>query len=151
MISSPARNYRDAAFFIVDDDDVDAMALERSLRKMNLLNPLHRARDGQEALEILRTGRIPGPHIILLDLNMPRMGGLEFLKIIRTDPAFTSTVVFVLTTSKSDEDITAAYLDHVAGYIFKQRMDSGFIEVINFIDRYFQLVELPIINGKKAS
>jgi CheY-like chemotaxis protein len=138
------QNYKEVTLLIVDDDDIDAIALERALRKLRLLNTVLRARDGREALELLRTGAVPAPYIILLDLNMPRMNGLEFLQTLRTDPLLTYAVVFVLTTSKSDEDLVAAYRNHVAGYVFKQHMDRDFLEVIGFIEHYWRLVELPI-------
>jgi CheY-like chemotaxis protein len=129
---------------IVDDDDIDAISLERALRKLRLLNTLFRARGGREALDLLRSGQVPAPYIILLDLNMPRMNGLEFLEVLRTDPALTHAVVFVLTTSKSDEDLVAAYRKHVAGYVFKQHMDRDFMEVMGLIEHYWRIVELPV-------
>lgn len=138
------QNYKEVTLFIVDDDDIDAIALERALRKLRLLNTVRRARDGQEALNLLRAGEIPAPFIILLDLNMPRMNGLEFLEALRTDPMLTHAVVFVLTTSKSDEDLVAAYRKHVAGYVFKQHMDRDFLEVIGLVEHYWRLVELPV-------
>lgn len=139
-----SKNYKEVTLLIVDDDDIDAIALERALRKLRLLNTTHRARDGQEALEMLRNATIPMPFIILLDLNMPRMNGLEFLQELREDPMLTQAVVFVLTTSKSDEDLVAAYREHVAGYIFKQHMDRDFLEVVGLIEHYWRLVELPV-------
>lgn len=141
----PDSNIRRAAtVLIVDDDDIDALAIERALRKLKLLNAVYRARDGQEALNLLKTEAIPAPYIILLDINMPRMTGLEFLQVIRADPMLTHAVVFILTTSKSDEDIIAAYREHVAGYILKQRVDRDFLEVIGMIEHYWCVVELPI-------
>lgn len=131
------------SLLVVDDDDIDAAALRRALQKMKLLNPLYRAKDGLEALELLRTGKIPKPYIILLDINMPRMNGLEFLEALRADPELTQSVVFVLTTSKSDEDILAAYREHVAGYLLKQRMDNDFMQVIGLLDHYWRIIELP--------
>ncbi|HSH87659.1 MAG TPA: response regulator [Methylophilus sp.] len=138
------QNYKEVSLFIVDDDDIDAIALERALRKLRLLNTVFRAHDGREALELLRSGAIPAPFIILLDLNMPRMNGLEFLEALRTDPLLTQAVVFVLTTSKSDEDLASAYRKHVAGYVFKQHMDRDFLEVMGLIEHYWRLVELPV-------
>lgn len=139
-----SKNYKEVTLLIVDDDDIDAIALQRALRKLRLLNTIHRARDGKEALNMLRTAAIPMPYIILLDLNMPRMNGLEFLQELRVDPMLTQAVVFVLTTSKSDEDLVAAYREHVAGYIFKQHMDRDFLEVVGLIEHYWRLVELPV-------
>lgn len=138
------QSYKEVTLLVVDDDDIDAIALERALRKLRLLNTLLRARDGREALDMLRSGAVPAPYIILLDLNMPRMGGLEFLQVLRTDPLLTHAVIFVLTTSKSDEDLVAAYREHVAGYVLKQHMDRDFLEVIGLIEHYWRLVELPV-------
>lgn len=136
--------FRTVSLLIVDDDDIDATALRRALHKLKLLNPLYRAKDGQEALEILRNGEIPTPYIILLDINMPRMNGIEFLEVLRADPDLTHAIVFVLTTSKSDEDILAAYREHVAGYLLKQRMDSDFLQVVGLLDHYWKVIELPV-------
>lgn len=138
------QEYRPVSLLIVDDDDIDTTALRRALHKLKLLNPLYRAKDGMEALEILRNGEIPSPYVILLDINMPRMNGIEFLEILRADPQLTHAVVFVLTTSKSDEDILAAYREHVAGYLLKQRMDSDFLQVIGLLDHYWRVIELPV-------
>lgn len=142
----PGQNehFRTVSLLIVDDDDIDATALRRALHKLKLLNPLYRAKDGLEALEILRNGEIPSPYIILLDINMPRMNGIEFLEVLRADPALTHAIVFVLTTSKSDEDIIAAYREHVAGYLLKQRMDSDFLQVVGLLDHYWKVIELPV-------
>lgn len=137
-------NYKEVTLLIVDDDDIDAIALERALRRLRLLNTTHRARDGLEALNLLRSGAISTPYIILLDLNMPRMNGLEFLKALRADQMLTHAVVFVLTTSKSDQDLVAAYREHIAGYVLKQHMDRDFLEVIGLIEHYWRLVELPV-------
>ncbi len=140
----PNEHFRTVSLLIVDDDDIDATAMRRALHKLKLLNPLYRAKDGQEALEILRNGEIPNPYIILLDINMPRMNGIEFLEVLRSDPELTHAVVFVLTTSKSDEDIIAAYREHVAGYLLKQRMDSDFLQVVGLLDHYWKIIELPV-------
>ena len=137
-------NYKEVTLLIVDDDDIDAIALERALRRLRLLNTTHRARDGLEALNLLRSGEISTPYIILLDLNMPRMNGLEFLKALRADQMLTHAVVFVLTTAKSDQDLVAAYQEHIAGYVLKQHMDRDFLEVIGLIEHYWRLVELPV-------
>lgn len=128
---------------LVDDDDVDAMAVRRALKKHRIANPLTVARDGLEALETLRSGSIPHPFIILLDLNMPRMNGLEFLEELRADPALKSSVVFVLTTSDEDRDIAAAYQQQVAGYILKSNVGPDFLRVLDLLGAYWRVVELP--------
>jgi len=128
---------------LVEDDDVDAMGVERALKRRRIVNPLFRARDGVEALELLRSGAVARPHMILLDLNMPRMGGLEFIGELRKDPQLSNAVVFVLTTSKSDEDLSAAYRSHVAGYIVKNEIGDSFSSLVHMLDAYWQIVELP--------
>ncbi len=128
---------------LVEDDDIDAMGVERALKRRRIVNPLFRARDGIEALELLRSGAVSRPHMILLDLNMPRMGGLEFINELRDDPQLSNSVVFVLTTSKSDEDLSAAYRSHVAGYIVKSEIGDSFGSLVQLLDAYWQIVELP--------
>lgn len=142
-----SNGYEDVSILIVEDDDIDAMSIERSFKKLRLLNPLTRAKDGLEALEHLRgtNGKsiLARPHIVLLDINMPRMSGLELLEEIRNDPKLSDTVVFVLTTSKADEDIVAAHKYNVAGYIVKSNMADGFVHVIELLDSYWKVVILP--------
>jgi len=128
---------------LVEDDDVDAKGVARALKQRRIANPLFRARDGIEALELLRGGKIPRPYLILLDLNMPRMGGLELIQTLRADKTLCDSVVFVLTTSKSDEDMAAAYRSHVAGYIVKSEIGSCFSDLVEMLDAYWQVVELP--------
>ena len=135
--------YKTVNILLVEDDDIDAMCVERSLRKMKLLNPIIRAIDGIQALELLRSNEVSRPYIILLDLNLPRMGGLEFLKTVRDDPDLGDAIIFVLTTSKTDEEITFAYKNHVAGYIVKTSLNQDFGQVINFLDGYWRLMEMP--------
>jgi len=126
-----------------EDDDVDAMGIERAIKKSNYPNPFFRAKDGIEALELLRANGVDKPFLILLDLNMPRMSGLEMLTILREDPDLTRSVIFVLTTSDDDQDKLAAYSSHIAGYIVKNNLDTNFSELMQLIDNYRQVVELP--------
>ncbi|PPC77863.1 two-component system response regulator [Pokkaliibacter plantistimulans] len=130
---------------LVEDDDIDAMSIQRSFEKERIANPILRACDGQEALELLQHGLVPSPFIILLDLQMPRMNGLEFLQLIRQDPEFGSAVVFVLTTSTAEQDIAASYRRHIAGYFVKDEAANGFRDVIKLLDGYWQIAELPMI------
>lgn len=138
------KSYREVTIFVIDDDDVDAMAIKRALKQRKLANPMLRARDGMEALAMLRDGdTVPRPCIILLDLNMPRMNGIEFLEHLRKDPELSDTVVFILSTSNHGDDKAAAYHFNVAGYIVKRDVGNGFMQVIDLIDHYWKVVELP--------
>lgn len=133
--------------FLVEDDDGDAKAVIRAFNKAKIANPIIRAYDGLEALEALRgeNGHLMPrkPYILLLDLNMPRMDGIQFLKELRADPELSNSIVFILTTSKSDKDKAEAYDFNVAGYIVKENAGTDFLSLIDLIDNYWRLVELP--------
>jgi len=135
------------SILLVEDDLVDVMAVKRALRDLKIANPLFEARDGVEALELLRgtEGRapIPRPYLILLDLNMPRMGGIELLKELRQDPALHASVVFVMTTSDAEEDRVDAYSLNVAGYVLKHSPAHSFLDAISMLEHYWRIVELP--------
>lgn len=139
------KKYKPASILLVEDDDIDAMSVQRAFSRMKIANPIVRAKDGIEALEILLQGAIEQPYLILLDLNMPRMGGLELLNTIRNNPQLELSVIFVLTTSKDDEDKIKAYKHHVAGYIVKESLDEGFEQLVQMLDHYWRLVELPVV------
>jgi CheY-like chemotaxis protein len=132
---------------LVDDDEVDVQGLKRAFTKSRIGNPITVARDGIEALEVLRgengKPKLPKPHLILLDLNMPRMNGFEFLDTIRADEEFKSTVVFMITTSKAEEDKARAYGKHVAGYIIKQDPANTFMQAVSLLEHYWKIVEFP--------
>ena len=132
---------------LVDDDDGDAKAVERSFRKAKIANPLTRAVDGMEALEMLRgtngKTKLPSPCVMLVDLNMPRINGIQFIQALRADKALHRSVVFVLTTSKRDEDKLAAYELNVAGYILKATAGADFMNLVNLVECYWRIVELP--------
>ncbi|MCB0638512.1 MAG: response regulator [Lewinella sp.] len=131
---------------LVDDDDVDIEAIQRSFRKRKIGNPFVVAHDGREALALLRSG-VPTPHIILLDLKMPGMGGIEFLKELRADEALTKSIVFVLTTSDADIDRCAAYKQHIAGYLLKSDAGTDFRNVIEVLEPYWCYVAFPPENS----
>lgn len=137
---------KEVTLFLIEDDDVDATNIERSFIKKKINNQLVRACDGIEALEMLRSGAVPSPYIILLDLRMPRMDGLEFLKHLRADEALSKTVVFVLTTSMDEEDIAASYKEHIAGYFVKDETGDRFLNIVDLLDGYWKVVHLPISN-----
>ncbi|WP_024871900.1 response regulator [Tolumonas lignilytica] len=145
MTAEESKPYKEVTILLVEDDDVDVMGVERALKKLKIANPIVRARDGMEGLALLREpAAVPRPYIILLDLNMPRMNGLEMLAELRNDPVLSSAVVFVLTTSKADEDIVVAYQQHVAGYIVKSQVGDGFLRIMGMLDHYWRVVELPV-------
>ena len=131
---------------LVEDDDVDVMAVQRAFRDRKLLNPITVAKDGVEALEIMRgaNGRVPVPRpfVVLLDIKMPRMDGLELLRELRADDELKDVIVFMLTTSKHDEDIAAAYRHQVAGYILKSNAGADFMRLVDLLDAYWKVVEL---------
>jgi CheY-like chemotaxis protein len=138
------KNYNEVSILLVEDDDIDAKAVIRGLNKLKLANPIHRSKNGLEALDFLRDGElINRPYIILLDLNMPIMGGLEFLREIRKDEQLSCAIVFVLTTSDADEDRVAAYKENIAGYIVKSDIKEGFEKVLKMLDHYWRVVLLP--------
>lgn len=138
--------HAEVTFLIVDDDDVSVMSIERAISRLRLTNPIEVARDGREALERLRSngdGAIRRPYIVLLDLNMPRMGGLEFLSAVRRDSELQGSVVFVLTTSDAPEDIAAAYREKVAGYVVKEDAFGSIRRAMEMLGAYVQIVRLP--------
>lgn len=137
--------YREVTFLIVEDDDLDFKILKRAFNNLKITNPVRRAHDGIEALNILKgqngQEKISLPYLILLDLKMPRMGGLEFLDNLRSDPDLHKDIVFVLTTSDAESDIDGAYKQNVAGYIKKGDPEEGFEEAIQMIDHYWKVIE----------
>lgn len=131
------------AILLVEDDAVDVMNARRAFKKNNLTNPIYEARNGIEALQILRSGTLPRRHIVLLDLNMPKMNGLEFLRELRADPGLQMTSVVVLTTSNGEKDKIEAYQLNVAGYLIKPVTFTSFVELMATLNKYWTLVELP--------
>ncbi len=129
---------------LVDDDEVDVMNVQRAFTKANLTNPIHVAGNGLQALELLRSGTL-GQHrlLVLLDLNMPRMNGIEFLRELRADPQLKGTSVVVLTTSNEDRDKVEAYQLNVAGYLLKPVTFNTFVDLTSALHKYWTLVEMP--------
>jgi CheY-like chemotaxis protein len=129
---------------LVEDDEVDVLNVRRAFQKNHIANPLFVARDGVEALEQLRGGAVPAERrIVLLDLNMPRMNGIEFLRELRRDPRLAPTPVVVLTTSNDERDKVDAYDLNVAGYLVKPVTFANFCEVMAALNKYWTLVEMP--------
>jgi CheY-like chemotaxis protein len=143
------REPQTAGLLHVEDDDICLMMLNRTFKKAKIANPISVAYDGIEALESLRgtngRPRLPRPYLILLDLNMPRMDGIEFLKELRKDEELKRSVVFIMTTSDAEEDKVKAYNLGVAGYILKSNPANAFLEATALLDTYWRVVELPAV------
>jgi CheY-like chemotaxis protein len=131
---------------LVEDDRVDAMTVKRALKDLNVTNLLVHTLNGEEALNHLRAESNGNPCVILLDLNMPRMNGVEFLKVIKADDVLKSIPVVVLTTSQEDQDVFESFKLSAAGYIVKPVDYKKFVEAMRTIDIYWTLSELP--NGE---
>jgi CheY-like chemotaxis protein len=132
---------------LVEDDDVAAEAVMRSLRKHAIDAPVTLAQDGLEALEILRhqhpSEHIEKPYLVLLDLNMPRMNGFEFMEEIRRDQDLHDSVIFVLTTSDNEHDRARAYAKNIAGYMVKSAVGPHFSKLTSLLENYRSTVKLP--------
>jgi CheY-like chemotaxis protein len=127
----------EAVILLVEDDRVDVMTVQRAFKKNNVSNPLYVARTGVEALGMLRGdgySRIePTPSLILLDLNLPKMGGIEFLKELRADPLLKPMRVIVLTSSNEPGDQAAAFEYEVEDYIVKPHSFDEFSHAMSII------------------
>lgn len=129
---------------LVEDDDVDVMNVRRAFDRNKIANPLYVAANGLEGLEMLRSGEVPAARrLVLLDLNMPKMNGIEFLRALRADPQLAMTSVVVLTTSNEDRDKVEAYKLNVAGYLLKPVTFINFVDVMATLNKYWTLVEMP--------
>jgi CheY-like chemotaxis protein len=132
---------------LVEDDEGDAKAVERTFLKARIANPILRVRDGVEAIEMLKgtdqQPRLEPPYLLLVDLNMPRMNGIQLVSAIREDPVLHETIIFMLTTSNRAEDKQAAYSLNVTGYILKERAGEDFLKLFNLVDTYWRIVEMP--------
>ncbi|WP_019503750.1 response regulator [Pleurocapsa sp. PCC 7319] len=134
---------------LVEDDEVDVMNVKRAFKKYKITNPLYIAGNGIEALAMLSSQNGQRPEVpedrrlILLDLNMPKMNGLEFLHELRKDETLKRTPVIVLTTSDEDRDRIEAYNLNVAGYILKPVTFTNFAEVMVALNKYWTLCEMP--------
>jgi CheY-like chemotaxis protein len=134
-------NSRVVTILLVEDDEIDVKALKWAFTKLKVANPLVIARDGVEALEVLRD--LPRPYLIITDINMPRMNGIELLRNIRQSPDYRDSIVFALTTSNDEQDKIDAYDLNVAGYMLKSDMGTSFTRAIGLIENYWKVVEFP--------
>ena len=132
---------------LVEDDEIDVMNVRRALERAHVTNPLFIANNGLEALELLRGPQVPRERrLVLLDLNMPKMNGIEFLRELRKDPVLHHTPVVVLTTSDDERDKVQAYDLNVAGYLLKPVTFTNFVDVMAALNKYWALVELPDVS-----
>lgn len=142
------QDHKKTSLLLIDDDEVDVMTVKRALKKNNITNALYIANNGLEALAMLRGKEMPKllpgqRRLILLDLNMPKMGGIEFLRELRADSELKPLPVIVLTTSNEDQDKVEAYNLNVAGYIIKPVTFGKFVEAVATFDKYWTLSEMP--------
>ncbi len=135
------KNFR--PILLVDDDDIDAMSVRRAFKEINITNPLARSVNGEEALKYLYDRSNELPCLILLDMNMPKMNGLEFLHVVKEEDRLKHIPVIVLTTSAEQCDIKESFKYSVGGYIVKPVDYKSFVEAIRTINMYWTLSELP--------
>ena len=132
---------------LVEDDSIDVKAFQRAMGKLKISNPVAVARDGVEGWEYLQKCVADGggdtPSLVILDINMPRMNGLELLTKLRADKNLHHLIVFVLTTSNDEKDKFEAFNMNVAGYMLKSDMGNSFIRAVELIDSYWRVVEFP--------
>jgi CheY-like chemotaxis protein len=144
MTDSPTRPVN---ILLVEDDQIDAKAFLRAMEKLRIGNPITVARDGLEAWEILKGGEgrppFPRPNLVVLDINMPRMNGLELLDRIRDDAELHDTIVFMLTTSNDEADKIEAFNLNVAGYMLKSDVGNSFVRAVELVHNYWRVVEFP--------
>ena len=128
---------------LVEDDNIDAMTVQRAMKELNVANKLVRTGNGEEALHYLRSSSKEKPCLVLLDLNMPKMNGLELLKIVKADDDLAAIPVIVLTTSGEQCDIMESFKFSVAGYMIKSVDYAEFKETMRVINEYWTLSEMP--------
>ena len=133
---------------LIEDDEVDAEAIERAFQSLGVAVRITRFGDGRMAIDALRSAwgsqLHTEPHVILLDLNMPRMNGLAFLDELRKEPVLRRSIVFALTGSDLEEDKAAAYDRRVAGYLVKPHLGHDYSSLRELLDVYYQAIEFPV-------
>lgn len=128
---------------LVEDDRVDVMTIKRAFKEIHVVNPITHVENGEEALAHLREAGNEKPCLILLDLNMPVMNGIEFLEVIKQDEELKRIPVIVLTTSEEQQDKLNSFNLGVAGYMAKPVDYRQFVEVMRSIDMYWTISEMP--------
>jgi CheY-like chemotaxis protein len=128
---------------LVEDDSIDAMTVRRAFKDLKVTNPLVHSVNGEEGLDYLRNESNEKPCVILLDLNMPKMNGIDFLKVVKNDDGLKKIPVVVLTTSTEESDVVESFELSVGGYIVKPVDYKKFVEAIRTVELYWTLSRLP--------
>lgn len=140
-------NNRTVTVLVVDDDKVDVAAVRRSFATLEIGHRIVVANNGIEALDYLRgdndRAKLPAPIVVLLDLNMPCMNGVEFLDELRADAELNRTVVFVLTTSDAPDERRDCYERHISGYLLKHQPGRNFAETVAMLEQYLRVNLFP--------
>ncbi|AWN22687.1 response regulator [Deinococcus irradiatisoli] len=139
---------RKIEILLVEDNPADVMLTEEAFEEARIANRLHVVHDGVEALDFLhRQGRfsdVPTPDVILLDVNMPRMNGLELLAVLKADPELRRIPIIMLTTSRAEQDVWRSYDLHVNAYIPKPVSVGEFFDVVRTFETFWlAIVALP--------
>ena len=142
--SMDASNSFPVNILLVEDDEVDIENVRRIFERRKIGNPLFVARDGQEAQALLQNGTVRSPALVLLDIGLPRMDGIEFLTWMRSEPEHESHVVFIFTVSDKQTDLYRAYDLNVSGYMLKSEVGDSFIEAVELIEDYWRVIEAPV-------
>jgi len=135
--------FTDIPILLVEDDQVDVMTVLRALKEIHVTNPVVNMENGEEALKYLHHSDNEKPCIILLDLNMPIMNGIEFLQAVKSDALLKRIPVVVLTTSEEQQDKVSSFDLGVAGYMAKPVDYRQFVEIMRTIDAYWTISEVP--------
>jgi CheY-like chemotaxis protein len=128
---------------LVEDDSVDAMTVKRAMRDLQVNHSVIHSVNGEEAMKYLTSPDTEKPFVILLDLNMPKMSGIEFLKVMKTHPELKKIPVIVLTTSKERRDVLDSFELGASGYMVKPVDYSKFVEILSRVMIYWSSSELP--------
>jgi len=131
------------AILVVVDDAIDRMTILRAFKQIKITNEIFTVTNGEEALAFLKDPQNPKPCLILLDLNMPKMNGLEFLKQRMSDQKILSIPVIILTTSQEEKDKVDSLNYSISGYMVKPVDYLQFVELISTINLYWTLSEFP--------
>lgn len=140
---------KQVSLLVVEDDDVDFKLLMHSFSKRKIANAILRAKNGLDALSKIENGEVQEPFFVLLDINMPKMNGWEFLEALRANPKHAHTVVFINTTSNDEVDIKKGFEEHVAGYFHKDNVSHSIDKLVEVIDGYWQIVVMPQMRNSK--